>query len=86
VTRLFEVYLLWLFGYIMFNNSHYIYVDWILRVYTWEIIDDDVGDVPIYVWCAVVLASTYRGLCDAFKKNENNVIICHTQFQKANRM
>ncbi|KAG2551063.1 hypothetical protein PVAP13_9KG107204 [Panicum virgatum] len=33
VTRSLEVYLLWLFGYIMFNNSHGAYVDRVLVPY-----------------------------------------------------
>ena len=34
VTRSLEAYLLWLFGYIMFNNSHGAYVDRVLVPYT----------------------------------------------------
>ena len=33
VTRSLEAYMLWLFGYIMFNNSHRAYVDRVLVPY-----------------------------------------------------
>ena len=36
VTRSLEAYLLWLFGYIMFNNSHGAYVDRVLVPYAPE--------------------------------------------------
>ena len=45
VTRLLEAYLLWLFGYIMFNNTHGNSVDRILLLYAREIADGD-EDVP----------------------------------------
>ena len=63
VTRSLEVYLLWLFGYIMFNNTHGNSVDRILLLYAREIADGD-EDVPPYSWGEAVLAATYRGLCD----------------------
>ena len=37
VTRSLEAYLLWLFGYIMFNNTHGNSVNRILFPYAWEI-------------------------------------------------
>ena len=37
VTRSLEAYLLWLFGYIIFNNSHGAYVDRVLVPYAQEI-------------------------------------------------
>ena len=39
VTRSLEAYLLWLFGYIMFNNTHGNSVDRILLPYAREIAD-----------------------------------------------
>lgn len=74
VSRSFEVYLLWLFGYIMFNNSHGVCVDRILGVYAREIADADEGAVPVYAWGSAVLACTYRALCDACTKTEPNSI------------
>ena len=43
VTRSLEAYLLWLFGYIMFNNTHGNSVDRILLPYAREIVDGDEG-------------------------------------------
>ena len=47
VTRSLEAYLLWLFGYIMFNNTHGNSVDRIFLPYAREIVDGD-EDVPPY--------------------------------------
>ena len=63
VTRSLEAYLLWLFGYIMFNNTH-----------AREIADGD-EDVPPYSWGEAVLAATYRGLCDGCMKTHGNAIL-----------
>ena len=71
VTRSLEAYLLWLFGYIMFNNTHGNSVDRILFPYAREIADGD-EDVPPYSWGEVVLAATYRGLCDGCRKTHWN--------------
>ncbi|KAG2544484.1 hypothetical protein PVAP13_9KG019620 [Panicum virgatum] len=48
VTRSLEAYLLWLFGYIMFNNSHGAYVDRVLVPYTQEIAEAAVEEMPQY--------------------------------------
>ena len=74
VTRSLEAYLLWLFGYIMFNNTHGNSVDRILLPYAWEIADGD-EDVPAYSWGEAVLAATYRGLCDGCMKTHGNAIL-----------
>ena len=50
VTRSLEVYLLWLFGYIMFNNSHGHCVDRVLLPYAQEIADADEDAIPLYSW------------------------------------
>src|SRR6185312_3501840 len=67
VTRSLEAYLLWLFGYIMFNNTNGNSVDRILLPYAREIADGD-EDVPPYSWGEAVLAATYCGLCDGCMK------------------
>ena len=46
VTRSLEAYLLWLFGYIMFNNTHGNSVDRILLPYAREIADAEDGLPP----------------------------------------
>ena len=74
VTRSLEAYLLWLFGYIMFNNTHGNSVDRILLPYAQEIADGD-EDVPPYSWGEAILAATYRGLCDGCMKTHGNAIL-----------
>ena len=47
VTRSLEAYLLWLFRYIMFNNSHGAYVDRVLVPYAQEIAEAAGGNASI---------------------------------------
>ena len=74
VTRSLEAYLLWLFGYIMFNNTHCNSVDRILLPYTREIADGD-EDVPAYSWGEAVLTATYHELCDGCMKTDGEAIL-----------
>ncbi|WVZ67009.1 LOW QUALITY PROTEIN: hypothetical protein U9M48_016155 [Paspalum notatum var. saurae] len=71
VSRSFEAYLLWLFGFIMFKNGHGNTVDKILMPYAREIADADEDQVPTWSWGSAVLAATYRGLCDACIKDDD---------------
>ena len=75
VTRSLETYLLWLFGYIMFNNSHGHCVDRVLLPYAQEIADADEDAIPLYSWGSAVLACTYRGLCKASRQNDRNAVL-----------
>jgi len=75
VTRSLEAHLLWLFGYIMFNNSHGAYVDRVLVPYAMEIAEAAVEEMPQYSWGAAVLVATYRGLCKASVQNKHNAIL-----------
>src|SRR6185312_15979952 len=75
VTRSLEAYLLWLFGYIMFNKSHGAYVDRVLVPYVQEIAEAAVEDMPQYSWGSAVLAATYCGLCKASVQNKHNAIL-----------
>jgi Plant mobile domain len=75
VSRSLEAYLLWLFGFIMFQNAHGNSVDKILISYAREIADAEEGAVPTYSWASAVLAATYRGLCDACSKTEHNAVL-----------
>lgn len=75
VTRSLEAYLLWLFGYIMFNNSHGHCVDRVLLPYAQEIADADEDAIPLYSWGSAVLACTYRGLCKASRQNDRNAVL-----------
>jgi hypothetical protein len=64
ISRHYEVYLYYLLGEIMFCNSSRDYVEphliWLARELTAQP-DEDIS----YSWVSVVLADTYRGLCDA---------------------
>jgi len=80
VTRSLEAYLLWLFGYIMFNNSHGHCVDSILVPYAQEIADADEDVIPLYSWGSAVLAGTYRGLCKASRQNDRNAVLMECPF------
>ena len=73
VTRSLEAYLLWLFGYIMFNNTHGNSIDRILLPYAREIADAE-DDLLPYSWGSAVLAATYRGLCDGCSKTDGEAI------------
>ena len=75
VLRSLEAYLLWLFGCIMFNNSHGDSVDKVLMPYAREIADAADEDVPTWSWGLAVLATMYRGLCDACSKMNENAIL-----------
>ena len=74
VTRSLETYMLWLFGYIMFNNTHGNSVDKILLSYAREIEDAD-KNVPPYSWGSAVLAVTYRGLCAGCRKTDGEAVL-----------
>ncbi len=75
VDRSLEAYLLWLFGCVMFNNSHGDNVDRVLMPYAREITDVVDDDVPTWSWGSAVLTATYRGLCDACSKTNKNVVL-----------
>ena len=75
VDRSLEAYLLWLFGCIMFNNSHGDCVDRVLMPYAREIADAADADVPTWSWASAVLAATYRGLCDACSKMTEGAVL-----------
>ena len=75
ITRSLEAYLLWLFGYIIFNNSHGAYVDRVLVPYTQEIAEAVVEEISQYSWGSAVLAATYRGLYKASVQNKHSAIL-----------
>ena len=75
VSRSLEAYLLWLFGAMMFSNTHGDSVDKVLMVYAREIADAPEDEVPTWSWGSAVLAATYRGLCDACSKNKPDAIL-----------
>src|SRR5207253_11090615 len=75
VSRSLEAYLLWLFGAMMFSNTHGDSVDKVLMVYAREIADAPEDEVPTRRWGSAVLAATYRGLCDACAKTKQDAIV-----------
>jgi hypothetical protein len=63
--RFLEVYLLWLFGWVLFCESA---GDSVLRcIIPWaqRITDAPLEQMPQISWGSAVLAATYRGLCSA---------------------
>ena len=75
MSRYLEAHLLWLFGWALFCNSTGAFVDKVLIHYAREIADAAPGQVPGWSWGSAVLAATYRGLCQACFKTEENVVI-----------
>lgn len=81
VSRSLEAYLMWLFGYIMFNNTQGNSIDNILMSYAREIADGTEEDgVPSWSWGSAILAATYHGLCDACTKTEVNGVFSGCSF------
>lgn len=64
VTRHFEVYLLWLFGWVMFLGSHGDSVDKHFIWYERRLANWEVEGIQPYTWGPAVLCATYRALCD----------------------
>lgn len=75
VSRSLEAYLLWLFGGVMFNNSHGASYDKVLMTYARAIADSDDDNVPSWSWGSAVLAATYRGLCEASTKTDSGAVL-----------
>src|SRR6266542_4627209 len=75
IDRSLEAYLMWLFGCIMFNNSHGDSVDKVLMPYAREIADAADDNVPTWSWGLAVLAAMYRGLCDASSRTTEGAIL-----------
>ena len=76
MSRSLEAYLLWLFSYIMLNNSQGNSVDKVLMPYTREIADAvNKDEVPTWSWGSAVLAATYHGLCEGCTKSEINAVL-----------
>ena len=75
VSRSLEAYLLWLFGAMMFSNTHGDSVDKVLMVYAREIADAPKDEVPTWSWGSAMLAATYRSLCDACSKTNANIVL-----------
>jgi hypothetical protein len=75
LDRFLEVYLLWLFGWVLFCE---LAGDSVLRcMIPWarRIADAPLEQMPQISWGSVVLAATYRGLCSAVTRLTSRVAI-----------
>ena len=75
VRRHFEAYLLWLFGWVMFLGSHGDSVDKHYVRYAHEVANMEIDEIPSYAWGPAVLCVTYRALCDACHRIQDNSIL-----------
>jgi hypothetical protein len=66
--RFLEVYLLWLFGWVLFCESADDSVSQYLLSYAQKIADAPLEQMPQISWASAVLAATYRGLCSAVSR------------------
>jgi hypothetical protein len=62
---LLEVYLLWLFGWVLFCELAGDSVSWYMIPWAHRIADAPLEKMPQISWGIAVLAATYRGLCSA---------------------
>jgi hypothetical protein len=63
-----EVYLLWLFKWVLFCESAGDSVSRYLLPWAQKITDAPLDQMPHISWGSVVLAATYRGLCSAVSR------------------
>ncbi|WVZ66905.1 hypothetical protein U9M48_016063, partial [Paspalum notatum var. saurae] len=75
LSRSLEAFLLWMFRYVMINNSHGNCVDMVLMPYARAIAEAEDDEVPTWSWGSAVLAATYRGLCDACCKSDPQAVL-----------
>jgi hypothetical protein len=75
VARHLEAYLLWLFGWTMFCTTQGNAVAKSLITYAQRIADAPLGAVPQFSWASAVLASMYRGLCDACTRTNSQALL-----------
>jgi hypothetical protein len=61
--RFLEVYLLWLFGWVLFCESAGHSVSRCMIPWAQRITDAPLEQMPQISWCSAVLTATYRGLC-----------------------
>lgn len=69
-----EVYLLCLFGWMMFTSTQRHAVDKGLIHYACAIADAEPENVPQWSWGSAVLAATYRALCEVCTKTDSGAI------------
>jgi hypothetical protein len=70
VDRILEVYLLWLFGFVMFYESAGDTVSKYKIPYARMFTDTPMDAVPHISWGSALLSATYRGLCTIVWKGD----------------
>ncbi|XP_062232903.1 protein MAIN-LIKE 2-like [Phragmites australis] len=75
VSRHLEMYLLWLFRWVMFTETNGNTVSRTIIPYARDVTDADLREVPQYSWGFVVLVAMYCSLCDTCTKTDNNSVI-----------
>jgi hypothetical protein len=73
--RFLEVYLLWLFGWVLFCESAGDSVSWCLIPLAQRIADAALEQMPQISWGSAVLAATYRGLCSTVTRPTSKEVI-----------
>jgi hypothetical protein len=63
-----EVYLLWLFVWVLFFESARDSMSWYMIPWAQRIADAPLEQMPQISWCSAVLAATYRELCSAVSR------------------
>jgi len=70
-----EAYLLWLFSWVLFTSSHHDNVDKHFVHYMVQIVYSPLEVIPQYSWGSVVLAATYRALCDVCTRRSRTFML-----------
>jgi hypothetical protein len=73
--RFLEVYLLWLFGWVLFCEAAGDSVSRYMIPWAQTIADAPLEQMPQISWGCVVLAATYRGLCSVVSRPASRVAI-----------
>jgi hypothetical protein len=76
--RFLDVYLLWLFGWVLFCESAGDSVPRCMIPWTQRIADAPLEQMPQISWGSAVLAATYRGLCSAVTRSASREAILLT--------
>jgi hypothetical protein len=70
-----EVYLLWLFGWVLFRESAGDFVSRCMTPWAQRIADAPLEQMPQISWGSAVLAATYRGLCSVVTRPASREVI-----------
>jgi hypothetical protein len=73
--RFLEVYLLWLFRWVLFCESAGDSVSRCMILWAQRIADAPLEQMPLINWGSAILAATYRGLCSAVTRQTSREAI-----------